>query len=74
MYSLIFSGETAFKTLSLPLSFAKHPLIDRLHEIDKSIAMTVLYGSRSWMDASHGAEIKRRRNGSEVDLYIIKGS
>jgi len=49
-------------------------MIHRVKEIDPSIPMTVLYGSRSWMDSSSGHTIKYLRDTSYVDVKIIKGA
>jgi len=68
------SGETAFRSLSIPYGWAKYPMIHRVKEIDSKIPMTVLYGSRSWMDSSSGYNIKYLRDKSYVDVQIIKGA
>ena len=49
-------------------------MIHRVKEIDSKIPMTVLYGSRSWMDSSSGYNIKYLRDKSYVDVQIIKGA
>lgn len=68
------SGETAFRSLSIPYGWAKYPMIHRVKEIDSDIPMTVLYGSRSWMDSSAGYNIKYLREKSYVNIQIIKGA
>ena len=68
------SGETAFRSLSIPYGWAKYPMIHRVKEINSSIPMTILYGSRSWMDSSSGHTIKYLREKSPVDVQIIKGA
>ena len=69
-----YSGETAFRSLSIPYGWAKYPMIHRVKEINASIPMTILYGSRSWMDSSSGHTIKYLREKSPVDIQIIKGA
>lgn len=49
-------------------------MIHRVKEINASIPMTILYGSRSWMDSSSGHTIKYLREKSQVDVQIIKGA
>ena len=64
----------AFKSLSIPYGWAKYPMIHRVKEIDHNIPMTVLFGSRSWMDTNSGYTIKYLRERSYVDVQIIKGA
>ena len=45
----IFSGESAFFTLSKYFAWAKNPLIKRISLLDPNIPMTVIYGKNSWM-------------------------
>ena len=70
----LYSGETAFRSLSIPYGWAKYPMIHRIKEISASIPLTILYGSRSWMDSSSGHTIKYLREKSQVDVQIIKGA
>ncbi|XP_045193546.2 (Lyso)-N-acylphosphatidylethanolamine lipase-like isoform X2 [Mercenaria mercenaria] len=68
------SGETAFKTLSLPLGWAKRPMIQRIGDIDKNLPITFIYGSRTWMDRECGNQSRYLRNESRVDVEIIVGA
>jgi len=68
------SGESAFKALSIPYGWAKYPMIHRVKDIDAEIPMTVLFGSRSWMETTSGYTIKYLRQDSQVDVKIIKGA
>lgn len=49
-------------------------MIHRVKEIQQDIPMTVLFGSRSWMDTNSGYTIKYLRGKSYVDVQIIKGA
>ena len=55
--------------------WAKYQMIRRIPEVDAGIPITMIYGSRSWMDSNIGYEIKYVRNQSFVDvqvsLYVI---
>ncbi|XP_064640660.1 (Lyso)-N-acylphosphatidylethanolamine lipase-like isoform X2 [Lineus longissimus] len=68
------SGETAFKTMSIPFGWARNPMIHRVKEIDRSIPMTIVYGSRSWVDNSTGNLVKFLREDAHVDVQLIKGA
>ncbi|XP_013387924.1 protein ABHD4 [Lingula anatina] len=68
------SGETAFSTLSIPFGWAKNPMIRRIHEMSPRVPLTMIYGSRSWVDSSTGYQVKYLRNDSHVDVQIIKGA
>ncbi|XP_060572020.1 (Lyso)-N-acylphosphatidylethanolamine lipase-like isoform X2 [Ruditapes philippinarum] len=68
------SGETAFKTLSLPLGWAKRPMIQRIADIDKNLPITFIYGSRTWMDRECGNQSRYLRTESRVDVEIIVGA
>ena len=67
---LIHSGETAFKTLSLPLGWAKLPMIQRIGDIEKELPITFIYGSRTWMDRECGNQSRYLRPDSRVDVEV----
>jgi hypothetical protein len=69
---LNYSGETAFKTLSLPLGWAKRPMIQRIADIDKNLPITFIYGSRTWMDRECGNQSRYLRTESRVDVEVTK--
>ena len=50
--------------------WAKYPMIKRVTEIDPSIPISMIYGSRSWMDSNMGYEVKYLRNQSFVDVQV----
>ena len=70
----ICSGETAFKNMTIPYGWARHPMIYRVGSINQNIPITMIYGSRSWIDSSSGRETKERRSGSYVDVQVITGA
>ncbi|KAH9633197.1 hypothetical protein HF086_017752 [Spodoptera exigua] len=47
-------GESAFHTLMTGFGWAKNPMVRRVNELDPALPITVLYGSRSWVDNSSG--------------------
>lgn len=68
------SGESAFRTMSIPFGWAKYPMILRITDLDKSIPITLVYGSRSWIDSSTGQNVKYLRPDSYVDVQVIQGA
>ena len=50
--------------------WAKYPMIKRITDIESSIPITMIYGSRSWMDSNIGYEVKYLRNQSFVDIQV----
>uniref|UniRef100_A0A0K0D9G0 AB hydrolase-1 domain-containing protein n=1 Tax=Angiostrongylus cantonensis TaxID=6313 RepID=A0A0K0D9G0_ANGCA len=66
------TGETAFKKMTLPLGWAKRPMIKRFYGIDKNVPVTFIYGSRSWIDPASAFEIQTKRDG--VDVQVILGA
>lgn len=71
---MITSGETAFRNMTIPYGWAKNPMILRIAEIKDNIPMTVVYGSRSWMDHTSGYSVKYLRPNSRVSVHVIKGA
>ncbi|KJH51133.1 hydrolase, alpha/beta domain protein [Dictyocaulus viviparus] len=67
------TGETAFKSMTLPFGWARRPMIKRFHKIDNLVPVTFLYGSRSWIDPSPAFDIKSKRDGY-TDVKIIQGA
>ncbi|XP_036370650.1 (Lyso)-N-acylphosphatidylethanolamine lipase-like isoform X2 [Octopus sinensis] len=68
------SGESAFRTMTIPFGWAKNPMILRMTDLNKSIPMTLIYGSRSWITSHTGQEVKFLRPDSYVDVQIIQGA
>lgn len=65
------SGESAFHSMMEGFGWAKNPMINRIHELDKNVPLTLIYGSRSWVDNASGEVIKKIRPNSYVKSYII---
>ena len=69
-----YSGETAFKGMTIPYGWARNPMIYRITSVDRNIPMTMIYGSRSWIDSKLGQETKDRRRGCQVDVVVVAGA
>jgi hypothetical protein len=68
------SGESAFHTMCAEFGYAKNPMIQRISQIRKDINITMIYGSRSWVDNATGDTIKSIRSDSFVDVKIVNGA
>lgn len=68
------SGESAFKALTLPYGWPKNPLIHRLVELDESLTLTFIYGSRSWIEKTPGEFLRECLTPERVSVNIIQGS
>jgi len=67
----LFSGESAFHAMMSGFGWAKNPMIKRINELQPNIPITLLYGSRSWVDNTAGEAIKQTRFGSYVNVQVI---
>ncbi|KAK4884118.1 hypothetical protein RN001_000389 [Aquatica leii] len=68
------SGESAFHSMTAGFGWAKNPMVQRIDKLDKKIPITLLYGSRSWVDNSVGEIIKEKLCDSYVQLQVISGA
>lgn len=65
------TGESAFHSMMSGFVWAKNPMIKRIHEIRHDVPITLLYGSRSWVDSSAGDIIQKLRPNSYVKWHVI---
>ncbi|XP_057666095.1 (Lyso)-N-acylphosphatidylethanolamine lipase isoform X1 [Diorhabda carinulata] len=68
------SGEGAYHAMMADFGWAKNPMVNRIDKLDPSIPITLLYGSRSWIDNSAGEIIKNKRKQSVVRLQVVTGA
>uniref|UniRef100_A0A6M2DK90 1-acylglycerol-3-phosphate O-acyltransferase ABHD5 n=1 Tax=Xenopsylla cheopis TaxID=163159 RepID=A0A6M2DK90_XENCH len=68
------SGESAFHAMMTGFGWAKFPMVNRLDQLRDDIPITLLYGSRSWVDNSAGETIKQHRTKSYVNVQVITGA
>lgn len=50
--------------------WAKNPMLNRIHEIRNDKHITLLYGSRSWIDKSSWDLVKQARPSSIVNTQV----
>lgn len=67
----IIRGESAFHAMMSGFGWAKNPMINRIHQLRSDIPMTLMYGSRSWVDNSKSSIIKEHRPNSFVNVQVI---
>uniref|UniRef100_A0A2A4JYT1 1-acylglycerol-3-phosphate O-acyltransferase ABHD5 n=1 Tax=Heliothis virescens TaxID=7102 RepID=A0A2A4JYT1_HELVI len=68
------SGESAFHTLMTGFGWAKNPMVRRVDELDPALPITVLYGSRSWVDNSSGQVLLEHRGPTNTYVQVINGA
>lgn len=65
------TGESGFHSMMEDFGWAKNPLINRIHEMRDDVPLTLIYGSKSWVDHTSGEVIKKLRPRSYVNVHII---
>ncbi|RZC34946.1 abhydrolase domain-containing protein 4-like [Asbolus verrucosus] len=65
------TGETAFHKMIKGFGWAKNPMLNRIHNLDNKVPITVMNGSHTWMDRTVGQKLKEIRQNSYVGLEII---
>ncbi|XP_067110037.1 (Lyso)-N-acylphosphatidylethanolamine lipase isoform X2 [Osmerus mordax] len=65
------SGEVGFRAMSGSLGWAKEPMLQRVHLLPPSLFVSMLYGSRSWMDSSSGDKMVQIRGQSHTRVVLV---
>ncbi|KAM3960318.1 pummelig isoform 2-T2 [Aphomia sociella] len=68
------SGEAAFHTLMNGFGWAKNPMVKRLDKLDPNLPISVLYGSRSWVDNTTGQVLSEHRQCNKTYVQVINGA
>lgn len=70
------SGEEAFHALCVGFGWARHPMgsQSRLETLRPELEVTLVHGSRSWVDRDPGFRVKYHRPHSYVDVQVIQGA
>ncbi|XP_021941395.1 protein ABHD4 isoform X2 [Zootermopsis nevadensis] len=68
------TGEAAFRAMSVSFGWAKHPMVNRIDALREDVPITLLYGSRSWVDHTSGELIHEKRQDSHVNIQVISGA
>lgn len=68
------SGEAGFRCMMNSLGWARHPMLKRMAQIRPSIAITFVYGSRSWVDKGPGVRVKHMRPHSSTEVEVVEGA
>lgn len=69
-FKIFFSGESAFHAMMSGFGWAKNPMLNRMHEVREDKPITLLYGSRSWIDKSSWDLVKGTRPSSYVNVQV----
>lgn len=65
---LCFSGETAFKNMTIPYGWATRPMQERIGQVQADIPISFIYGSRSSIDSNSGYALKKTRPDVEITV------
>ncbi|CAG5036095.1 unnamed protein product [Parnassius apollo] len=68
------SGESAFHALMIGFGWAKNPMVHRVGQLDPALPITVMYGSRSWVDNSTGELLCQNRPNSKTYVQVLNGA
>ncbi|XP_029499007.2 (Lyso)-N-acylphosphatidylethanolamine lipase [Oncorhynchus nerka] len=66
------SGEVGFRAMSESLGWAKRPMLQRVHLLPPSMPLTMLYGSRSWVDSASGDKVAQIRVQTATRTVMIE--
>lgn len=67
-----FSGETAFRNMTIPYGWAKRPMLERIGQVQADIPVSFIYGSRSSIDSDSGFAFKKTRPDVEIRVGVKK--
>lgn len=70
----LYSGETAFKNMTIPYGWAKRPMLQRIGGLHPDIPVSVIFGARSCIDGNSGTSIQSLRPKSYVKTIAILGA
>ncbi|XP_026168701.1 (Lyso)-N-acylphosphatidylethanolamine lipase isoform X1 [Mastacembelus armatus] len=65
------SGEVGFRAMSESLGWAKRPMLQRVHQLQPSLPLTMLYGQWSWVDSSSGDRVVQIRSQAHTKVMLI---
>ncbi|XP_076163871.1 pummelig isoform X2 [Ptiloglossa arizonensis] len=68
------SGESAFHAMMQGFGWAKNPIVRRMDKLSPEIPITLLYGSRSWVDNSSWETLKQSGSSSYINVQAITGA
>ncbi len=73
LFVCVYRGEKAFFTMQFQYGWSLRPMLARIaSDLPASCPMTLIYGTRSWLDNSTGARVKEERPSSFVEAHYIK--
>lgn len=69
---LCFSGETAFRNMTIPYGWARRPMLERIGQVPEHIPISFIYGSRSNIDSESGYAFKKTRPDVEIKVGCFR--
>lgn len=64
-------GESAFHAMMQGFGWAKNPIVNRVDQLHPETPITIIKGSRSWVDNSANETIKQARSSSYVNIQVM---
>ena len=59
--------------MQVPMAWAKRPMLPRIgRELHSSVPISMIYGTRSWMDSTSGDKVLECRPSSYVNIYHVQ--
>ena len=52
-----------------PFAFARRPMLQRVEGLDPQLPVTIIYGSKSWIDSATGGRVAAAR-GKDAPTYV----
>ncbi|KAG7258620.1 hypothetical protein CRUP_028872 [Coryphaenoides rupestris] len=68
------SGEVGYWAMMQSLTWAKRPMLHRVDQLPASLPVTMLYGDRSWMNASSGHQAAKIRGEAYTRVVLISNA
>ena len=63
-------GEEAFCALQGATRWTHNPMLKRISDLPEHVPMTLIYGSRTWVDITQGIAVKEQRTQSYCDVQV----
>ena len=63
------TGDKGFSMILAPFAFARRPMLQRVEGLDPQLPVTIIYGSKSWIDSATGGRVAAAR-GKDAPTYV----
>jgi hypothetical protein len=70
LFYVLHRGEVSFSNMTSDRLWAKNPMCRRIERLNATIPLTLIYGSRSWIDHFPSEDIVKLRLPAIVDFHV----